>query len=57
MIGIEMVRESIFTLHIVTDEDGSLKIKQLDEFTDSKTNLDFFKAVAEAKAEREHSAA
>lgn len=54
--GIEMIREMILTAHIVTDEDGSLKVKQLDEFTDSKAYLDYFKAVAEAKAQREHSA-
>lgn len=52
-----MTREMILTAHIVTDEDGSLKIKQLDEFTDSKTYLDFFKAVAEAKANNENSVA
>lgn len=56
-IGIEMIREMILIAYIVTDDDGSLKIKQLDEFTDSKANVDFFKAVAEAKAGREHSAA
>jgi hypothetical protein len=51
-----MTREMILISYIVTDEDGSLKVKQLDEFTDSKANLDFFKDVAEAKAIREHSA-
>ena len=45
-----MVRESIFTNHIVTDEDGSLKITRIEEFTDSKTYLDFVQAVAAAKA-------
>ena len=53
-----MNRELIFIVHIVTDEDGSLlKIKQVEEFTDSKAYLDFFKAVAEAKAQMEHSVA
>ena len=52
-----MTRESIFTVHIVTDEDGSLKIKRLDDFTDSKAYLDSVKAIMAAKAEREHSAA
>lgn len=51
-----MVREVIWTGHIVTDEDGSLKFKQVEEFTDSKTYLDFFKAVVEAKAKKEYSA-
>lgn len=51
-----MAREAIITAHMVTNEDRSLKIKQIDEFTDSKAYLDFCKAVAEAKAEREHRA-
>ena len=45
-----MTRESIFIKHIVTDEDGSLKIKLVEEFTDSKTYLDALEAVAAAKA-------
>jgi len=49
----EVVREMIWIGHIVTDEDGSLKLKQVEEFTDSKAYLDFFKVAAEAKAEGE----
>ena len=45
-----MIRESIFIKHIVTDEDGSLKIKAAEEFTDSKAYLDAIQAVAAAKA-------
>ena len=52
-----MNREMIWIGHIVTDEDGSLKLKQIEEFTDSKAYLNFFKAVAEAKAQRNNSAA
>jgi len=48
-----VVRESIFIGHIVTDEDGSLKIKHTEEFTDSKTYLDVMQAVAAAKAKKE----
>ena len=44
-----MVRESIYILHIV-DEAGILKIKQVDEFTDSKVYLDIVRAVSEVKA-------
>ena len=44
-----MVRESIYILHIV-DEAGTLKIKQIDEFTDSKDFLDTVQAMSEAKA-------
>ena len=45
-----MVREMILIVEIVPDQDGSLKIKTLEEFTDSKAYLDFFKAVEVAKA-------
>ena len=45
-----MNREMVLTVYIVTDDDGSLKIKQIDEFTDSKAYFEFFKAVGEAKA-------
>ena len=51
-----MTRESIVILQLVTDEDETLKIKQMEEFTDSKTYLEFFKAVSEAKENRECSA-
>lgn len=44
-----MNREMIFIADIVTDEDGSLKCKQLEEFTDSKAYLEFFKAIEAAK--------
>jgi hypothetical protein len=47
-IGVERIRESIFIADIVTDEDGSLKIKKFEEFMDSKTELDFAQAIAAA---------
>ena len=47
-IGVESIRESILIVYIVTDEDGSLKIKRVEEFTDSKAELDFTHAVAAA---------
>ena len=50
-----MTFEMVITADIVADDDGSLKIKQIDEFNDSKAYLDFFKAVEAAKA-REQSA-
>ena len=34
------VRESIYVIHIVTDDDRSLKIEQLDESTDSQAYLE-----------------
>ena len=52
-IGVEMSRESIFIGHVVTDEDGSLKLRQVEEFTDSKTYLDFTQAIAEARAKKQ----
>ena len=49
-VGVEMIRESILTGHIVTDEDGNLKLKQIEEFTDSKSFVDFVQAVTAARA-------
>ncbi|KAF9647681.1 hypothetical protein BDM02DRAFT_3116652 [Thelephora ganbajun] len=51
-LGVEMIRESINIGHIVTDEDGSLKIKQIEDFTDSKTYFDFVQAIAAIKAKK-----
>jgi hypothetical protein len=51
-IGVERIRESIFVTHIVTDEDGSLKIKKFEEFTDSKAELDFAQALAAARVKK-----
>jgi hypothetical protein len=47
-IGVERNSEAIFIIDIVTDEDGSLKIKKFEEFTDSKSYLDFAQAIAAA---------
>ena len=51
--GVEGIRESILINHIVTDEDGSLKIKQVEEFTDSKSHLDFRQAVVASTTKKE----
>lgn len=48
--GIETKHESLFTVHIVTDEDGSLKIKQLDDFRDSKAYLELTNTMGAAIA-------
>lgn len=48
--GVDADRESIYIISLVTDEDGNLKIKRFEEFTDSKAYIDLFKAAAEAKA-------
>jgi hypothetical protein len=47
-IGVDWNREAISIIHIVTDEDGSLKIKLLEEFVDSKSQLDFTRALQAA---------
>ena len=52
-IGVENTRESIIIVHIVSDEDGSLKIKEHEEFTDSKAELDFIQAIVAATAKRQ----
>ena len=44
--------EAVYIVHYVTDDDGSLKIKQIDEFTDSKVYPGVHKALAEAKARK-----
>ena len=38
--------EVMCVAHIVTDEDGSLKIKQLDEFRDSKAHFELMAMMA-----------
>ena len=52
LTGMESCSEMIIIFHIVTDEDGGLKIKDLEEFIDSKAYLDFFQAVVAAKANK-----
>jgi len=43
---VKLDHESIYIIHIVPDEDGTLKIKQVDEFTDSKAYFDIHQAMA-----------
>ena len=50
--GIESSRESIFILHLVTDEDGSLKVNKSEEFTDSKAHLELTAAFSAAVAKK-----
>jgi len=47
-IGVDMTREAITIAHIVTDQDGSLKIKKIEDFIDSKSYLDGVQAFAAA---------
>jgi hypothetical protein len=41
--------ESIWITHFVTDDDGSLKIKEVEQFTDSKAHFDTVAATEHAK--------
>jgi len=45
-----VIRESIIIAQIVTDDDGSLKIKQIEDFTDSKSHFDTIEKIMAAKA-------
>jgi hypothetical protein len=51
-MGVEMIHESIFITDVVIDEDGSPKVKRLEEFTDSKAELDFAQAIVAAGAKK-----
>jgi len=48
-VGIDMAYEAINIVDIVTDDDGSLKIKKVEEFVDSKALVDFMQALEAAK--------
>ena len=44
--------EAVYIVQFVTDDAGNLKVKHVDEFTDSKVYSDVHKALAEAKARK-----
>jgi hypothetical protein len=48
--GIDIVCKALIVVHIVTDEDGSLKIKQVDEFHNSKAYSAMMQSVMGALA-------
>ena len=48
-IGLDTKYEAIYIVHFVTDDDGSLKAKQLDEFIDSNVYPGIHKALAETE--------
>jgi len=48
--GLDTTHESLAIMHIVTDEDGCLKIKQIEYFRDSKVFLELRKSMAAAIA-------
>jgi len=50
--GLNTIRESLFITHIVTDDDGSLKVKQFDEFADPIAYLEMRQAIAAVKGVR-----
>jgi len=49
-IGVESTHETIYIAHIVTDEDGSLKIKKVEDFFDSKVFSEFQQSLGPAIA-------
>ncbi|KAF9780782.1 hypothetical protein BJ322DRAFT_1081658 [Thelephora terrestris] len=51
-LGLDASHEAITIAHIVTDEDGTLKIKTLEDFVDSKSHLDFMQALVAASANK-----
>ena len=48
--GLDTAHESIFIVHIVTDDDGSLKIMEIDDFRDSKVYLELRQSMGAAMA-------
>lgn len=50
--GVELKREAILIAHVVTDDDGSLKIKQIEEFVDTKSQLESIQALEAAIAKK-----
>ena len=49
-LEIDTTHESMFIVHIVADDDGSLKIKKLEDFRDSKVYLEIREAMTAAIA-------
>ena len=49
-LGRDTTQETIFIAHIVADDDGSLKVKKLEEFRDSKVYLEIREAMTAAIA-------
>ena len=49
-LGIDTTNEGIYIIYTVADDDGSLKVKKLEEFRDSKVYLGVHKAMTAAIA-------
>jgi hypothetical protein len=49
-IGVGSTHESLIIVHIATDADGSLKIKKIEDFFDTKVYLEFKQAMTAAMA-------
>lgn len=52
LIGVNVFREAIVIATIVTDNDGGLKIKRIEEFIDSKGHLEAMRALEAAKPKK-----
>ena len=50
--GLDTKCETLYILHIVTDDDGGLKLKHADVFKDSKVYSNVQEALAAAKASK-----
>ena len=50
--GMNTKCETMYILHIVTDDDGSLKLKQADVFKDSQVFSNVHQKLAAAKASK-----
>jgi hypothetical protein len=49
-IGVGSTHENLYIVHIVTDADGSLKVKKIEDFFDTKVYLEFKQGMAAAMA-------
>jgi hypothetical protein len=47
-LEVEVLREAICIITIVTDDDGDLKILRIEEFVDSKIHIEVLQALEEA---------
>jgi len=49
-VGLDTAHEALFIVHIVPDDDGSLKIKTIETFRDSKLYLEYSNLLRVARA-------
>ena len=49
-LGMDTTNEVMFIMHIAADDDGSLKVKKVEDFRDSKVYLEIREAITAAIA-------